>query len=164
MNSEFHDGRERQLAFLDRRLHELETQSAGAARSLISATILERRTQRRAELEREVLRLRHERERLECERKLERSIVSEEDLERHLSQIERQLREVLADRDRWFRESLEGRRRRQDDFRLLARLKDENERLTAELLRCATAMCNDRTEERDPRLRRVWHMLRLSGT
>ena len=103
-------------------------------------------------------------QRLECERELERSIVSEEDLERHLSQIERQLREVLADRDRWFRESLEGRRRRQDDFRLLARLKDENERLTAELLRCATALCNDRTEERDPRLRRVWHMLRLSGT
>jgi hypothetical protein len=164
MKNGLHDGRERQLTFLDRHLHELETQSAGVARSLISTTILERRTERRAELEREVLRLRRERERLEREQELEQSVVSEEDLEHHLSKIEHQLRDVLADRDRWFRESLDGRRRRQDDFRLLARLKEENERLTAELLRCATVLCDHRAEERNPRLRRVWHMLRLSGT
>jgi len=164
MSTGFHDGRERQLAFLERRLHELETQSAAVARSLISATIRERRTARRAELEREVGRLRDERERLAREPELERSIVAEEALEHHLSQIEQQLREVIADRDRWFRESLDGRRRRQDDFRVLARLKEENERLTAELLRCATALTADRAQERDPRLRRVWHMLRLSGT
>jgi len=164
MGNGFHGGRERQLAFLDRRLHELETQSAGAARNLISATIRERRTPRRTELEREVVRLRRERERLDREEALERSIVSEHDLEHHLSQIEHQLRDVLADRDLWYRESLEGRRRRQEDFRLLSRLKEENERLTAELLRCATALCDEHNDERNPRLRRVWHMLRLSGT
>ena len=164
MSSGFDGGRERQLAFLERRLHELETQSAGVARTLISATILERRTQRGVELEREVTRLRHERERLDMERQLERTVVSEEELERHLSEIEQQLRDVLADRDRWFRESLEGKRRRQDDFRLLARLKEENERLTAELLRCATVLSDDVSQGRNPRLRRVWHMLRLSGT
>jgi len=100
MSTGFHDGRERQLAFLERRLHELETQSAAVARSLISATIRERRTARRAELEREVGRLRDERERLAREPELERSIVAEEALEHHLSQIEQQLREVIADRDR----------------------------------------------------------------
>jgi hypothetical protein len=164
MSNGFHGGRERQLAFLERRLHELETQSAGVMRTLISATILERRTRRGAELEREVSRLRRERERLDAERELEKSVVSEEELERHLSQIEQQLRDVLTDRDRWFRESLEGKRRRQDDFRLLARLKEENERLTAELLRCATALSDEAADDRNPRLRRVWHMLRLSGT
>jgi len=164
MTKTFPGGRERQLAFLDRRLREVESRSAAAARDLISTTFVDRRTHRRIELEREVHRLRRERERLDHEAELEQSSFREEDLETHLRTIERQLREVLNDRDRWLRESLDGTRRRQEDFRLFSRLKEENERLTAELLRCATTLCRERATTDSPGLRRVWHMLRLSGT
>jgi len=164
MSKRFQGGRERQLAFLDRRLQELEVQSAAAARDLISTTSVDRRSDRRVELEREVHRLRRERERLDREVELDRSALSEDELEIHLKTVERQLREVLAERDRWLKESLAGARRRQEDFRLLARLKEENERLTAELLRCATTLCRRREVAESPGLKRVWHMLRLSGT
>jgi hypothetical protein len=164
MTKTFSGGRERQLAFLDRRLRELESRSAAAARDLISTTFVDRRTDRRIELEREVHRLRRERERLEHEAELERSSFEEGELEAHLQTIERQLRDVLSERDRWLKESLDGMRRRQDDFRLLSRLKEENERLTAELLRCATNLCREQPVVDSPGLRRVWHMLRLSGT
>jgi len=164
MTKRFNGGRERQLAFLDRRLEELEVQSAAAARDLISTTFVDRRSHRRVELEREVHRLRREHERLDREAQLEHSPFTEDELEDHLRTIERQLRDVLTERDRWLRESLVGARRRQDDFRLLARLKEENERLTAELLRCATTLCRQREAAESPGLKRVWHMLRLSGT
>jgi hypothetical protein len=45
----------------------------------------------------------------------------------------------------------------------LTRLKSETDRLTAELLRCAY-MLSGGESNKNPRLRRIWHMLRLSGT
>ena len=164
MGGRVHGGRERQLAFLDRRLRELEGQSAAAASELIAATSHERRTPRRAELEQEVERLRRERTRLAVEQSIADSADSDDHFERHLASIERQIREAFEERDRWFRHSLDGQRRRQEDFRQLQRLKEENERLTAELLRCASALCRSREAAEHPRMRRVWQMLRLSGT
>ena len=164
MSTNFQGAWERQFASLNRRLRESEAQSAAAAEALIAACSAERRSSRRADLEREVERLRHERERVERERTMGESVISEAEIECHLQRIEQQIHEVLEERDRWYRESLEGHRRRKDDFRFLRRLKEENERLTAELLRCAATICQNRRATEDPRLRRVWQMLRLSGT
>ncbi|MGH7896814.1 MAG: hypothetical protein ACREQQ_02615 [Candidatus Binatia bacterium] len=164
MSRERRGGSERQLMSLDRRMQEIEAQSAAAARSLIAANGADRRSPRSTDLEREIQRLRRERQRLERERQTAQSAISEEELERHLRHVERQIQEVFEERDGWFRESLGGQRRRQEDFRALQRLKAESERLTAELLRCAAMLCQNRRATENPRLRRVWQMLRLSGT
>jgi hypothetical protein len=164
MSVKAHDGREHQLVSLERRLRELEELSAMAAHGIIMSAARERRSLRGEQLDREVARLRAERKRLEREAELTETSVSEAEADHHLSAIERQIREVIAERDGWFRGSLEGQRRRRDDFRLMQRLKEENERLTAELMRCASMLAHDRTAADSPRLRRVWQMLRLSGT
>ena len=164
MSTNFQGGRERQLSSLNRRLQESEAQSAAAARSLIAASGAERRSPRRDDLEREVERLRSEHERVEREQTFAQVSFSEAEVECHLQRIEQQIHEVIAERDCWFRESLDGQRRRKEDFRFLRRLKEENERLTAELLRCAATLCRNRRATEDPRLRRVWQMLRMSGT
>lgn len=164
MRRPFHGGRDRQLGFLDHRLRELEDAAASAARELISASLAERRSASALDRAREVTRLRRERDRLRREPAPEGDSIAEEDVERHFARIEHQLRDVLTDRDRWFRESLAGQRRRREDFRWLGRLKEEKERLTAELLRCAGAPFRNRHEAPDQQLRRLWQMLRLSGT
>jgi hypothetical protein len=164
MRPTMHNGREHQLASLERRMRELDELSAAAADNLIAAAIRERRDSRGIDLQREALRLRAERKRLDREPELVEPTLPEAEADRHLSAIEHQIRDVLAERDGWFRAQLEGRRRRQADFRLLQRLKEENERLTAELMRCAAILARDRAAVESPRLRRVWQMLRLSGT
>jgi len=141
--------------------------SAAIAYGLVSSAIVERRTDHHADLERERVRLKRERERLDEEPKPSAFDDAEEALELRLCEIERQLREVLAERDRWLRGALRDRRRRREDFRLQQRLKEEHERLTGELIRCATALCGEHksyVSYLDPRMRRVWRMLRLSGT
>ena len=138
--------------------------SAAIAYGLVSSAIVERRTDHHADLERERVRLKRERERLDEEPKPSAFDDAEEALELRLCEIERQLREVLAERDRWLRGALRDRRRRREDFRLQQRLKEEHERLTGELIRCATASCGEHKSYDDPCMRRVWRMLRLSGT
>ena len=150
MSARVHNGREHQLVSLEKRIRELDERSAEAAAGLIVAATRERRTTFGADLERE--------------RALDEGVAPEAEADWHLKAIEHQLREVLAERDSWFRNQLDGRRRRRDDFRLLQRLKEEHERLTAELMRCATLLARDRDAAESPRLRRVWQMLRLSGT
>lgn len=164
MGGAFQGGRERQLVFLDRRMREIEERSAAATREMIAASARERRSSTGFELRRELDRLRCERGRLRIEESLTCPPISEAALEEHLFEIERQLRDVIAERDQWHRDSSAGRRRRRDDFRMLQRLKEESDRLTTELLRCAGVLFRERQSVDNPRLRRVWHTLRLSGT
>jgi len=164
MSSNAHGGREHQIVSLEKRLAELDELSAKATEQLIVASRGERRSRFGEELQHEIGRLRAERKRLEREKELDESAVPEAEADRHLAAIEHQIREVLAERDAWFRHQLDGQRRRRDDFRQFQRLKEENERLTAELMRCAALLARDRDASENPRLRRVWKMLRLSGT
>jgi hypothetical protein len=161
MRDKVESARKRQLLALDRRLEELGRRSGEAAESLLAASGRERRSPRRSELEAEVTRLCEERERIQEEDSME--LLSEEAIDRHLASIERQIERVFAERDAWHRERLAGRRRRAADNERLERLKDENERLTAELMRCAVLLCRDYRSGEDPRVRRVWQMLRLCG-
>lgn len=154
--------RRRQIVSLARRLRELLNESARAARELIADARPERRSSRQAHLEREFRRLRSESERLEAEATL--TLRNEADVRGHLEGIERQLREALAERDEWRRESLRGRRRRAEDRQAFERLKEEQERLTAELLRCAAVFGESGSSDEEPRMRRLWKMLRLSGS
>jgi chromosome segregation ATPase len=164
MGGALHGGRERQLFFLDRRLREVEHRSAAATREMIDASAIERRSSDGPELQRELERLRRERERLRVEESLTSFPISTAALEEHLFEIERHLRAVISEREQWHRESSAGRRRRREDFRTLQRLREESDRLTTELLRCAGALFREQKPVDNPRLRRVWHTLRLSGT
>jgi hypothetical protein len=157
------EDRERRIPGGDGRLQEIETGSAAATRSLISAATVERRTRRREELEREVRRLRRERRRLERDPDVARSIFRGQDVDRHLSDIERRLRVVIADRRRRAGVLAKDHRGPEEDLLELGRLKSETDRLTAELLRCAYVLSADESKK-NPRLRRIWHMLRLSGS
>lgn len=156
------EDRERRIPGVDGRLQEVERGSAVATRSLISASTVERRTRRREELEREVRRLRRERRRLERDPDVARSIFPGQDVDRHLSDIERRLRVVIADRRRAGGRAKDH-RGPEENLLELTRLKSETDRLTAELLRCAYVLSADESKK-NPRLRRIWHMLRLSGT
>jgi hypothetical protein len=155
------EDRERRIPGVDGRLQEVETGSAAATRSLISSATVERPTRRREELEREVRRLRRERRRLEREHDVARTIFAGQDVDRRLSDIERRLRIVIADRRR--RTSDLAKDHPEEDSLELIRLKSETDRLTAELLRCAYVLSAGESKK-NPRLRRIWHMLRLSGT
>jgi hypothetical protein len=163
MRHTFPGGRGHQRQLVDRRLDELEARARLAAECLLRESFVERRARSASDVEREMARLRRERARVDQEPSVGPE-APEEELSLHLGHIENQLREVLSERDRWFRESLDGRRRRQEDFRLMQRLKEESERLTAELMRCASALCETRDVVECPDLRRVWQMLRLSGS
>ncbi len=164
MRRKTESARRRQLVALDRRLEELQRRSREAAQSLLAAAGRERRSLRQAELQAEVTRLSEEHERLEEEESMELTFLSEEGVDRLLVSIERQIERSLAERDAWHREALSGRRRRVEDLERLERLKEENERLTAELMRCAVVLCQDYRSGEDPRVRRVFQMLRLSGS
>jgi hypothetical protein len=157
------EDRERRIPGVDGRLQEVETGSEAAARSLISSATVERRTGRREELERELHRLRQERRRFEREQNVARSIFAGQDVDRHLSDLERQLRVVIADRRRWTSDLAKNHRDPEEELLELTRLKSETDRLTAELVRCAY-MLSAGESNKNPRLRRIWHMLRLSGT
>jgi hypothetical protein len=145
-------------------MRELCDESVQAAQELISGAAHERRSSRQPELEREFRRLCAESERLDEEAKIEDPVACETDVARHLRAIEQQLREVLAERDEWLRESMRGRRRRGEDRPAFERLKDEQERITAELLRCATWVRSNSESDDEPHMRRVLKMLRLSGS
>lgn len=163
MRQSFVGGRGHQRRLVTRRLDEIEMHVRLAAEEMIRESRVERRLRSRAEVESEIGRLRRERARLEDEPKVGPE-ASEEEIAAHLGRIEGQLREVFAERDRWFRESLRGRRRRRDDFRRMRRLREESERLTAELMRCAASLCERGDVAESPELRRVWEILRLSGS
>ncbi len=152
-------GRRFQRHLVARHLDELETSSRVAASQLIRESFVERRSGLEFELAREMDRLRRESERVDGEPALAFG-ASEEELTLHLARIEKQLEEVLAERDLWFRESLRGRRRRREDFRHMQRLKEESERLTAELLRCAALLCESHDVAESANLRRVRELLR----
>src|SRR5262249_41886587 len=124
MSAKIHDARAHQLASLERRLRELDELASMAAHGIIVGSMNERRTLRAAFLEREMNRLRAELKRLEREPELAKIALSEAEADHHLAAIERQLREVGTERESWFRSSLEGQRRRREDFRLLQRLKE----------------------------------------
>ncbi len=156
--------RQRQVLSLAQRLRELCNESAQAARDLIAGAGPDRRSSRQSHIEREFRRLRAEAERLEEEAALLDSLACEEDIVRHLKGVEQQLREVLLERDEWLRESMRGRRRRAEDRSAFERLKDEQERITAELLRCASVLRRSSCSDEEPRMRRVLKMLRLSGS
>jgi hypothetical protein len=155
------EDRERRPLGAESRPREVEARSVAATRSLISTATIERRTRRREELEREVQRLHQERQRLEREHNLTDPIPGH-DVDRRLSEIERQLRQVITERRRLTSDPAEDRRGSHDGLAELARLKSETDRLTAELLRCAYRLSGEPT--RNPRLHRIWHMLRLSGS
>ena len=82
---------------------------------------------------------------------------------KHLAEIESQLRMVIAERRRRMSDPGRGYRGPHDDSAELGRLKGETDRLTAELLRCAYTLSTGESKK-NPRLRRIWHMLRLSGS
>ena len=153
---------EQQIHSLERRVEELRDGSARAATDLIRGAGEERRFTRRPNLDRMFRRVQAEVVRLEEEARLEGQNPTPEEIERHLEGIERQLQDVLEEREDWVRESLQGRRRRAEDLRSLDWLREEQERLTAELLRCASLLEPSQDEGRAKR--RVWKMLRLSGT
>jgi malonyl CoA-acyl carrier protein transacylase len=157
------DGLRGQVLSLQRKLRQLREESERAAAELIRAAG-ERRSARRPELERMLQRLAAEVERLEEETRLDGRVASPEDVDRRLDAIEQQLREVLAERDAWIRESLRGRRRRAEDLRVLDGLREEQERLTAELFRCARQLQRAGVSFDSPVMRRLRKMLRLSGT
>jgi chromosome segregation ATPase len=156
------EDRERRPPGVEDRPREVEPHSVTATRSLISAATIERRTRRREELEREVQRLHQERQRLEREHNLTNPAVPGHDVDRHLSEIERQLRQVIRERRRLTSDSAEDGSGHQSGMSELGRLKSETDRLTAELLRCAYRLSGE--PRKNPRLRRIWHMLRLSGS
>lgn len=163
MRRTFVGGRGHQRRLVTHRLDEIEMQVRLAAEQMIRESRCERRLRSSLEIESEIGRLSRERDRLEQEPKVGPE-ASEEEIAAHLGRIEAQLREVLGERDRWFRESLQGRRRRREDFRLMQRLREESQRLTAELMRCAAHLCEHRDVAESPDLRRVWEILRLSGS
>ena len=156
--------RQHQVLSLAQRLREICNESAQAARDLIAGAGHDRRSSRHPHLEREFRRLKDEAERLEEEAALMSSLACEEDISRHLKAVEQHLREVLIERDTWIRESMRGRRRRTDDSEAFERLKDEQERITAELLRCASVLRREACSDDEPRMKRVLKMLRLSGS
>ena len=156
------EDRERQPPGGEDRAQEAEARSAAVTRSLISSAIVDRRVRRREDLEREVKRLHEQRRRLEREQVLSSSDIVAQDLERHLAEIESQLRMVIAERRRRMSDPARN-RGPHDDSAELGRLKGETDRLTAELLRCAYTLSAGESKK-NPRLRRIWHMLRLSGS
>jgi len=156
------EDRERRPPGAEDRPREVESRSVAATRSLISAATVERRTRRREELEHEVQRLHQERQRLEREHNLTDPTITERDVDRRLSEIERELRQVICERRRLTNDSGEDGRSHENGLAELARLKNETDRLTAELLRCAYRLSGE--PKKNPRLRRIWHMLRLSGS
>jgi hypothetical protein len=156
-------GLEQQVVSLERRVRELREESAQVAGDLIEVAGRDRRSRRRPELERMFRRVQAEVSRLEEEAALENRSLTPEELERHLEGIERQLQDVLAEREEWIRESLRGRRRRAEDLRALEWLREEQDRVTAELLRCARLLERVNSSREGPAMRRVWKMLRLSG-
>jgi DNA repair exonuclease SbcCD ATPase subunit len=161
MASGVQEDRQRRPPGGESRPREVDARSVTATRSLISAATIERRTRRREELEREVQRLHHQRQRLEREHDLSDPVPGH-DVDSRLSEIERELRRLIADRRRLTSDPAEGRRGTENDLAELARLKSETDRLTAELLRCAYRLSGE--PKKNPRLRRIWHMLRLSGS
>jgi hypothetical protein len=156
-------GIEHHVLSLSKRIQELQLEGAEAARQLIARAGSERRSERQPYLEREFRRLKAEVSRLEQEAGVVAPLVTQDDVECHVGAIERQLRDVIADRQEWTLESVRGRRRRQSDLRALERMKDEQERLTLELMRCANAMRRHATDA-EPPMQRVWKVLRLSGS
>jgi hypothetical protein len=156
------EDRERQPPGGEGRTQEADARSATVMRSLISAATIDRRTRRREELEREVKRLHQQRRRLEREQVLPSSGVVAQDVDRHLAEIESQLRMVVAERRRRMSDPADN-RAPHDDSAELDRLKRETDRLTAELLRCAYTLSAGEPKKH-PQLRRIWHMLRLSGS
>ncbi|MGH7822602.1 MAG: hypothetical protein ACREQ9_22815 [Candidatus Binatia bacterium] len=163
MRQKLRRGLERQVVSLERRVRELREESSRAAEKLIEWAGVERRSSQRTYLERQYRRVQTELERLEEEARLENRVPSADEVERHLHGIERQLHDVLAEREEWLRESLRGHRRRAEDLRALDWLREEQERLTTELLRCAQLLRRGGDPDDEPRMRRVWKMLRLSG-
>jgi hypothetical protein len=155
---------EHHVVSLERRVREIQGEAANAAQALLALSGSERRSIRQPDLEREFRRLRGEVERLEREAELLDPLSTRAEVDRHLEAIERQLRDVLAEREVWMKESLLGRRRRAEDVKVVTRLRDEQERLTAELIRCANAMRRHSSSDSEPSMRRVWKVLRLSGT
>jgi hypothetical protein len=156
-------GLERHVLSLERRVRTLRQESAAVARELIAGAGVERRSARRDDIEREFRRLQGEVDRLERERLFMGELAPREDVDEHLHSIERQLHDVLAEREEWQRASMLGRRRRVEDLRFLEGLREEQERLTAELIRCAQLLRRHDVSDEEPRMRRVWKMLRLSG-
>jgi hypothetical protein len=156
------EDRERRPPGAEGRPREVEAHSVAATRSLISGATIERRTRRREELEREVQRLHQERQRLEREQDLTDHAAVGPEVDKHLAEIERQLRRVVTERRRLTSSPLDDRRGLRSGASELARLKSETDRLTAELLRCAYRLSGE--SKKNPRLRRIWHMLRLSGS
>ena len=156
----FRKGLEHQVGSLEQRVRELRDQSAQAAQDLIEAAGAERRRSRSPHVGRMLRRVNAEVARLEEEAALTDEEAAPGTIESHLEGIERQLQDVLAEREEWVRESLRGKRRRAEDLRALDWLREEQERLTAELLRCARLLQGSGT---GPKIRRVWKMLRLSG-
>jgi len=156
------EDRERRPPGAESRPREVEARSLAATRSLISGATIERRTRRREELEREVQRLHQERQRLEREHDLTDPAAVGQEVDKHLAEIERQLRRVVAERRRLTSSPADDRRGLRSGPSELARLKSETDRLTAELLRCAYRLSGE--AKKNPRLRRIWHMLRLSGS
>lgn len=157
------DRRRRRVASLARRLQELRQEGVHAAQGLISRAGSERRSARRPSLEREFRRLVEEAERLEAE-EARHEPPAERQIEDRIERVGRQIAEALADRDEWVRESLQGHRRRAEDRRELESLKEELERLTAELMRCAELVRRLPRGDERPEMRRVLKMLRLSGS
>lgn len=153
---------EHQVVSLERRVLELRDQAARAAQDLIEAAG-ERRRSRSTQVGRMLRRVNAEVSRLEEEATRLSEDADAETIERHLEGIERQLQDVLGEREEWVRESLRGHRRRAEDLRALDWLREEQERLTAELLRCARLLQHAGPFETGPKIRRVWKMLRLSG-
>lgn len=164
MSEKPNPARQRQVLSLANRLRALCNESAQAARDLIAGAGHDRRSSRQPHLEREFRRLKTEAERLEEEATLTTSLAREEDLVNHLKAVEEHLAQVLLERDEWVRESMRGHRRRSEDREAFERLKDEQERITAELLRCASVLRRRSCSDDEPRMRRVLKMLRLSGS
>lgn len=154
-------GLESQVISLDAHSRELGRRSASAAENLISRAGEDRR-QRRPELQRMLDRVRAEVRRLETETSAAEAPL--EVLDARLRSLERQVRDVVAERQEWMRESACGRRRRAEDVRTLEWLREEQERLTAELLRFAEEVQRRPGRGKLSRLRRVWKALRISGT
>ena len=151
---------ERHVVSLEQRVRELRDQSARVAQDLIESAG-ERRRGRSPHVDRMLRRVHAEVTRLEEEAGLSLGETEPEALERHVQDIEHQLQDVLTEREEWMRESLLGFRRRAEDLRTLDWLREEQDRLTAELLRCARLL--QKSSAGGLTMRRVWKVLRLSG-
>jgi chromosome segregation ATPase len=162
MRGHFRRDLEHQVLSLERRVRAIQNGAAEAAKDLLARAGRDRRGDGKG-IEREYRRLQGEVERLEREAGLADPLATQADVERHVDGVERQLRDVLDERNEWTLEAEGGRRRRTSDQGALDRLRDEQERLTAELLRCAHAMRRHAASDSAPPMRRVWKALRLSG-